>query len=224
MTIVKLKNKNMLTAISETARRHTLGIAEPKATITKSFNEKTFYLNNKIRRIKKILNRLSAFHLVWTVVICMKEELDDEIKERDKFSGDLKKWSKKADEDFETYRKTIATCITENNIKNLQEDYEELDAKLREACNIEQKTTISFGRLLHAMEYLVSYGEVMKSYFIDDLGLDDYCRSLSGCINRLSNSAIKYLNEAEKAIPMKELPLDEAGFVKFMRSFLIKNY
>lgn len=218
-----------LTTISGKARVHAFGrmsmTPEKEMVCVRRPNMfSRLYDSQYDERAKRNANRISAFHLVWTVLICMKSELDEELTERGKFLGDLKKWSKKTDEEFEHYRGIIDRQIIKADLPLLAEDYEELDTKLRDACNIEQKTVISFGRLLHCMTYLLAFTEVMKECFNSVLDYSDvYCRKLGDSANMLSKSAHKYVTEAGKAIKIHEIPLSENQFMEMMKGFMIKH-
>lgn len=169
-------------------------------------------------------NRISAFHLTWTILICMKEELDNEIKSRGKMTGALKRWSKAVDDEFQQYLHNIDRVIKKDQLSYLVEDYEYLDTEIRKACNIEQKTIISFGRLLHAMTYLSGFCNIVRERFVAVLDNNDqYCRSIMFSSTMIDKAMHNYIIEAGNVIKIMELPISAEDFTTMIMQYLYKQ-
>lgn len=221
-----------LTTISDKARVHTYGriggfTQVPTMNDIRSRQRNLFsrlYDGQYERRAKLTANRIAAFHLVWTVLINMKSEIDEELEKRCAYVGEVKKWSKRTEEEFDHYLGIIERQIIKKDLPLLTEDYEELDTLLRKCCNLETKVKYSFGRLLHTMSYLLGFASVMKEQFLDKIDTQDtYCRRLIESVTILEKSAIKYINEASMTITLVEIPMSCKDFMEIMRGFMVKK-
>lgn len=176
------------------------------------------------KRDIRTVNQVSVFHLAWTVLYTMKEELDEEMAERNLMNGQMKRWSRKVADEFSLYLSIFDKIISKDHLTDLAEDYEGLDSCIRKACNIEQRTVISFGRLSSAMVYLHAFTNVLNKRFSFNVDKTDaYCRSLSIATTALSNAMEKYIQEASERITPIEVPVTPENFTRLIMEYMRKD-